>query len=100
MTENITGKEILNLLRQEKPYLRQKYGVLSIGLFGSYAKGTQSDESDVDLLVELNEPEFDALAGVQIYLENKIGKPIEIIRMRPGLSERFLKRITKQIHYA
>ena len=96
----MTGQEILNLLRQEKPYLNQKFGVLSIGLFGSYAKGTQGPESDVDLLIELSEPQFDALAGVQIYLENKIGKPIELIRKRPGLSERFLKRIAKQIHYA
>ena len=96
----MTGQEILNLLRQEKPYLSQNFGVLSIGLFGSYARGTQSPDSDVDILVELNEPRFDALAGVQIYLEKKIGKQVELIRKRPGLSERFLRRITKQIQYA
>jgi predicted nucleotidyltransferase len=96
----MTGQEILNLLRREKPYLSQKFGVLSIGLFRSYAKGTQGPDSDVDILVELSEPRFDALSGVQIYLEKKIGKPVELIRKRPGLSDRFLKRITKQIYYA
>jgi uncharacterized protein len=60
----------------------------------------QGTESDVDLLIELSEPRFDALAGLQIYLEKKIGKPIELVRKSPGLSERFLKRIAKQIHYA
>jgi len=96
----MTGQEILELLRREKPFLRRKFGVLSIGHFGSYVKDTQGPESDVDLLIELTEPRFDFLAGLQIYLENKIGKPVELIRKRPGLSERILKRITSQIHYA
>jgi len=60
----------------------------------------QGPESDVDLLVELTEPRFDFLAGLQMYLESKIGKPVELIRKRPGLSERFLKRIETQIQYA
>jgi len=76
----MTGPEILTLLRQEKPYLKRKFGVISIGLFGSYAKGTQRPESDVDLLIELSEPNFDCLSGVQIHLEKKLGKPIELIR--------------------
>ena len=96
----MTGQEVLYIIRKEKPYLRRELGVLSIGLFGSYAKDTQGPESDVDLLIELTEPRFDFLAGLQIYLENKIGKPVELVRKRSGLSERFLKRITSQIHYA
>ena len=100
MGYTMTGKEILDLLRNEKPFLRREFGVLSIGLFGSYVKDSQGPESDVDLLIELTEPRFDFLVGLQIYLEKKIGKPVELIRKRPGLSERFLKRITSQIHYA
>ena len=96
----MTGQEILDLLRKEKPFLRREFGVLSIGLFGSYAKGTPGPESDVDLLVELTEPRFDFLVGLQMHLENKIGKPIELIRKRPGLRKRFLDRIEMQIHYA
>ena len=96
----MTGQEILDLLRNEKPFLRREFGVLSIGLFGSYVKDTQGPESDVDLLIELIEPRFDFLVGLQMYLENKIGKPVELIRKRPGLNERFLQRITSQIHYA
>jgi predicted nucleotidyltransferase len=96
----MTRQEILDILRDEKPYLKRKFGLLSIGLFGSHAKGTQGPESDVDLLVELTEARFDFLIGLQMYLEARIGKPIELIRKRPYLSERFLKRIEKQIHYA
>ena len=95
----MTRQEIFNFLQEKKPYLREEFGVLSIGLFGSYAKGTQRPESDVDLYVELTEPRFDFLVGLQLYLEDNIGKPIELIRKRPSLSERFLKRIDPQIHY-
>ena len=96
----MTEQEILDILRQERPYLRANFGLLSIGLFGSYAKGMQGPESDVDLLVELTEPRFDFLVGIQAHLENRIGKRVELIRKRPGLSERFLKRVGNSIHYA
>ena len=95
----MTDKEILDILRKEKPYLQKEFGLLSIGLFGSYAKGTQRPESDIDLLVEFTEPRFDFLAGLQIYLESRLGNPVEVIRKRKGLSERFLRRIEKNIHY-
>ena len=96
----MTSKDILDFLSKEMPYLRKEFGVISIGLFGSYANGTQGPDSDVDLLVELKEPRFDFLAGLQLHLEDKIGKPIELIRKRPNLSERFLNRIETRINYA
>jgi hypothetical protein len=96
----VTEKEILDILRAEKSFLSKEFGLLSIGLFGSYAAGTQGPDSDVDLLVEFTEPRFDFLVGVQAHLEKKIGKPVELVRKRRGLSERFLKRVEKNIHYA
>jgi len=96
----MTSKDILDFLRKEMPYLRKEFGVIAIGLYGSYANGTQGPNSDVDLLVELKEPRFDFLAGLQLHLEDKIGKPIELIRKRPSLSERFLNRIETRINYA
>lgn len=95
----MTDKEILNILRKEKPYLQENFGLLSIGLFGSYAKGMERPDSDIDVFVELTEPRFDFLAGLQIYLESRLGKPVEVVRKRKGLSERFLRRIEKNIHY-
>jgi len=96
----MVNKEILEVLRLEKPYLEENFGVLSIGLFGSYARGTERPDSDIDVLVELKEPRFEFLAGLQIYLESKLGKPVEVIRKRKALSDRFLKRIGETIQYA
>jgi len=96
----MANQEILEVLRQEKAYLRDTFGVISIAVFGSYAKGVERPDSDIDILVELREPRFDLFAGLQIYLEDKFGKRVELIRKRKGLSERFLKRIEESIQYA
>jgi hypothetical protein len=96
----MANQKILKALREEKPYLLEKFGVLSIGLFGSYAKGTEKPDSDIDVLVEFKEPRFELLAGLQIYLEGKFGKRVEVIRKRKGLSDRFMKRIEGSIQYA
>jgi len=93
------NKEIIELLRNEKQNLQEKFGLISIGLFGSQVKGTDGTESDVDLLVELSEARFDSLAGLQIYLETKLRKPVDLIRKRESMSSRFLSRIEKDILY-
>lgn len=95
----MANTDILALLREEKKNLQKEFGLISIGLFGSHAKGIEGPESDVDLLVELSEARFDALAGLQLYLESKLEKPVELIRKRQGMSERFLKRIERDIQY-
>ena len=65
----MNAQEIMDILRNEKPYLSEEFGLLSIGLFGSFAKGVQGPDSDIDLLVEIIEPRFDSLAGIQLHLE-------------------------------
>ena len=92
-------KEIIDIIRKEKKYLQENFGLRSIGLFGSYAKGQQESDSDIDMIVELAEPRFDFLAGLQLYLERKLGKPIDLIRKRKNLSARFLSRIEKDVLY-
>ena len=49
----MTKDEVLAFLKTQKVFLQNQYGVLSIGLFGSYARGDNSVESDIDIAVEL-----------------------------------------------
>ena len=46
--------EIKDTIKKHKPYLQKKYGVESIGLFGSFIRGEQRKDSDIDILVEFN----------------------------------------------
>jgi len=80
MKEHLSKTDIVNLIRTEKTFLKNEFGVVAIGLFGSYAKGEQNADSDIDILVELKEPRFDWLAGLQIYMEKKFGRKIELVR--------------------
>lgn len=100
MAPQLTQNQIINLLRAEKSYLRKQFGVINIGLFGSFATGQSDTDSDIDLIVELTEPRFDYLAGLQVYLEKKFSRKIELVRKRNKLNSRFVQQIEKDTIYA
>lgn len=52
---DLTINHIKAKINQHKPFLRERYRVDSLGLFGSYARGEQTAESDLDILVEFYE---------------------------------------------
>jgi predicted nucleotidyltransferase len=91
--------EIINTLQSDKQFLTDNYGVVSIALFGSYAKGLENKDSDVDFIVEFKVPSYSLLMGLYSYLENKLNSKIEIVRKGPHLSERFLNSIKKDLIY-
>jgi len=91
---------IISFLRENKPFLRDHFGVKSIALFGSQAKGNQKGGSDIDLLVELTEPRFQYLMGCILYLEEKLGGKVDVIRKGPHLRKQFLDSIEKDLIYA
>jgi len=74
-----TQKAVLQRLRLALPYLRRRYGVVRLSLYGSFARGAAVETSDVDLLVELSRPlglEFVSLAH---YLERKLGRKVDLV---------------------
>lgn len=100
MSKNLSKNEIINLIKAEKSFLKENYGVLNIGLFGSYAKDQQTPDSDIDFLVEFEKPRFDWIAGLNIYMEKKFERKIEIIRKQTLNKSRFFERIEQEIIYA
>ena len=68
-----TTSEILNLLKSYKNIATSKYGLTKIGIFGSVARGEQTDESDVDVCYEGKAPSF----FLDIRLDtNRLGKVV------------------------
>jgi predicted nucleotidyltransferase len=74
----LTDKEIVSLLKKHKDLLK-KYKVKRIGLFGSYVRGEQKKQSDIDFLVEFEEPSFDNFMDLVFSLEDLLGKKVELI---------------------
>lgn len=70
-----TLPEIERILRDQKPLLKEKFKVREIGIFGSVVRGEQKDTSDLDLLVEFEEPiGLIKYVGLQNLLSDKIGR--------------------------
>ncbi len=91
-----SAEEILTILDHTKPELERRFGVCRIGLYGSYAHGTQTGDSDIDLIVELKEPKFDALAGLYIYMEQVLEREVDIRRLSKKIDTPFMRRIEKE----
>ena len=68
MKNSLSRNEIINIPKTEKPFIKENFGVILIGIFGSYAKKNQTIDSDIDFLVEFTEPRFDWIAGLNIYI--------------------------------
>lgn len=73
-------------IRQCLPQLRA-LGVRSLHLFGSVARDEASDQSDVDVLVDLDEPTFDRYFDVKFVLEDHLGTRVDLVT-RTGLKAR------------
>lgn len=78
-----TKDQILTFLSQNKKLFRDKYHIIRIGLFGSYARGEQNSNSDIDLLVEFEENTQD-LYDLKIQLKDffriQLGIDVDICR--------------------
>src|SRR5437870_3478265 len=75
---SLKAQQIISTLRNRKDVLKQ-YKVRKIGLFGSYAAGTQTPKSDIDFLVEFDEPTFDNFMGLCEYLEKLFGRKVDVL---------------------
>ena len=74
----LSGDEILRMLKEHREILR-KYKAKRIGLFGSYVRGEQKKNSDIDFLVEFEKPDFDNFMDLIFSLEDLFGKKVELI---------------------
>ncbi|NMG03318.1 nucleotidyltransferase family protein [Azoarcus taiwanensis] len=76
----MTRDAILDFLRRHKQEMKETFGVTRIGLFGSYARQTAREDSDVDLVVVIDKDKktFRNFFSLKRYLEQALGKPIDL----------------------
>lgn len=70
--------QVLRTLQAELPYLRERYGVTRLALYGSFARDTAGADSDVDLLVELSRPLGLEFVVMTDYLEERLGREVDL----------------------
>ncbi len=87
--------DILDYLKSYKKQLLKKYNIKRIILFGSFAKDTQNDKSDIDIAVEIENPNFYILFEIKEELEKKFKRKVDIVRLRKKMN-RYLKNRIQQ----
>jgi len=88
----MTKETILKYLKKHKNELYKKYGIIKIGLFGSYARNEANDNSDIDLLIELEKDTkniYEKKQELKKILEDKFHTKVDIAR------EKYLKKFAK-----
>lgn len=77
-----TKEEVLRILQREKPELVRDYGVKRLALFGSYARNDQSEDSDVDILVEVDPSIGLGFVELAERIEGALGIRAEVVSRR------------------
>ena len=74
----MTKMIILSFLQEHKAEMKEKFGLTKIGLFGSYAKDTATEESDIDFVIETEKKDFFLREDLKTYLEKSFNKTVDI----------------------
>jgi len=93
-------KDIIEILRNYKNEVANQYNILTIGIFGSVARGESEDESDVDIVIRISEPDFFMLAGIKEDLEKRLNKSIDIVTYTDSMNPFLKNRIDHEAVYA
>ncbi|MDD3435916.1 MAG: nucleotidyltransferase family protein [Candidatus Gastranaerophilales bacterium] len=91
--------EILQILKKIKPVLEKKYNITEIGLFGSYLRGEQTPESDIDILLDHNSGlTFFKLIDLENFLTELLNIKVDIA-FKKYLKKNIGKRILSEVIY-
>ncbi|WP_036603467.1 nucleotidyltransferase family protein [Olivibacter sitiensis] len=91
-----TKKYIVERLRELKPLLQKKYPISEMGLFGSYARGDNTETSDIDIMVD-----FDGTIGMGFFrlaneLEDEFNTKVDLVS-RKGIKPHYLPYIEENL---
>lgn len=89
-------EEILSYLRAHQEEFRSKYQISKIALFGSYARGENHDNSDIDIAIETKLSDYFALYDLKEGLENTFHTKVDIVRLRDKMNPSLKNRILRE----
>ncbi len=99
METMINKEQIILLLKEYKKKQADKFGVTKMGVFGSIARGNANEDSDIDIVVELNKRNLLNRIGLKMSLEDFLGMPVDVVTYRENLSHLLKERISKDVIY-
>jgi uncharacterized protein len=97
--EQMNRRDILEVLRRFKEVNSERYKIARLGLFGSGARGTREERSDIDVVVVLSELDALNLIGIKQDLEEKFRCHVDVVRYREKMNPLLRKRIEREAVY-
>lgn len=91
--------EILNRIIKFFNLRKNEFSIIRIGVFGSVARDEITDTSDVDVVVELGQPDLFTLIGVKQELEELLQRPVDVVRYREKMNAYLKKQIEREAVY-
>ncbi len=91
--------DIIKTLKEFKAKYAQKYGMLTLGVFGSVARDDIKKESDVDVVVKLEKQDLFNIIGIKQDLEEMLHIPVDVISYREKMNDFLKNRIDKETVY-
>jgi predicted nucleotidyltransferase len=89
----------MDFLRSRKDFFATEFKVKKLGIFGSYARGDGGEESDIDIVVELEKPDLYYLIGVKQAVEDALGCKVDVVRLRDKMNATLKRRIEQDAIY-
>ena len=94
----VSFEEVRRVLRGQLPELQERYGVISLGIFGSYVRAEQRYTSDLDLLVEFDERPITLLQFIELenYLGDLLGVKVDLVEkdtLKPAIGRHVLQEV-------
>ncbi|MDD2951893.1 MAG: nucleotidyltransferase family protein [Parabacteroides sp.] len=94
-----TTSEIVELLRRYKEQYAEKYGIETLGLFGSVARGEQNEKSDIDIFIRLRRPDFLIRMEIKEELEHIFNSKIDLVPLFESMRALLRKNIEHDAIY-
>jgi len=89
----------IEILRDHKQEIKRRFAVRRIGLFGSFVRGEETKESDIDILVEFEDPTFRNFMNLAFYLEDIFSRRVDLLTPE-GISHRIRPYVEKEVVWA
>lgn len=89
----------VKLLKEQKEALQSRFGVTRLGLFGSVARDEATDDSDVDVVMEMERPNLFVAVNIKEALEEALRVRVDLVRYRERMNPFLKRRIDKEAIY-
>ena len=91
-------EQIILEIKDNEQYIKDSFRVKNLGIFGSYAQGLETVSSDIDILVEIDDPSFDDYFEFQQFLQRKLQKKVDlVVKSIHSNNSRLLRNIEKSL---